>query len=73
MGGQEAESRNVAGGKIVRHNVVDRLMHWLFAVSVLILLGTSFLPILGIKFEWVTIHWITGLILMVAINASRRA
>jgi cytochrome b subunit of formate dehydrogenase len=33
------------------------------AVAVLTLLGTGFLPILGWKFEWVTAHWIAGLVL----------
>src|SRR5262245_42336084 len=33
------------------------------AAAVLTLLGTGFLPILGWKFEWVTAHWIAGLVL----------
>lgn len=33
------------------------------ALSVLVLLATGFLPIVGIKFSWVTIHWVAGLIL----------
>ena len=33
----------------------------------LILLVTAFLPILGIKFEWVGIHWVTGLVLTVIV------
>lgn len=46
-----------------RHAVLDRVVHWLFATSVLILLGTGFLPILGLNFDWVTWHWGTGLAL----------
>ncbi|NKB97107.1 MAG: cytochrome b/b6 domain-containing protein [Pseudomonadales bacterium] len=46
-----------------RHAASDRVVHWLFAVSVLILLGTGFLPIVGLNFEWVTWHWSTGLAL----------
>jgi len=49
--------------RIERHKFVDRAYHWLMAASVLILLVTAFLPILGIKFEWVGIHWVTGLVL----------
>jgi formate dehydrogenase subunit gamma len=49
--------------RIERHKFIDRAYHWLMAVSVLILLVTAFLPILGIKFEWVGIHWVTGLVL----------
>lgn len=33
------------------------------AVSVLILLATAFLPILGMEFAWVDIHWISGVVL----------
>ena len=49
--------------RIERHKFVDRAYHWLMAASVLVLLVTAFLPILGIKFEWVGIHWVTGLVL----------
>lgn len=47
----------------VRHALVDRVFHWLSAASVIVLLATAFLPILGIEFDWVTIHWVAGLIL----------
>jgi len=53
--------------RIERHKFVDRAYHWLMAASVLILLVTAFLPILGIKFEWVGIHWVTGLVLTVIV------
>ena len=56
-----------AGGLIVRHKVPDRLLHWTFAACVLVLLFSSFLPIVGLKFEWVTIHWVTGLVLTAAL------
>jgi len=55
--------------KLVRHRPADRLLHWGMAVCMLILLGTSLLPILGIKFEWVLIHWLTGLVLVVLVSA----
>ena len=53
--------------KIVRHRLPDRLYHWVVAAAVLTLMGTAFLPILGIKFEWDTIHWIAGLVLAAAV------
>jgi formate dehydrogenase subunit gamma len=53
--------------RIVRHAIADRVFHWITAVSVLILLGTAFLPILGLEFPWVAIHWMTGIVLIVAI------
>ena len=37
------------------------------AISILTLMATSFLPILGWKFEWLAIHWMTGLVLTVAV------
>lgn len=49
---------------IKRHALVDRLFHWLTAASVLTLMGTAFLPILGVKFDWVVIHWSAGLVLI---------
>lgn len=49
--------------RIFRHQLVDRCHHWLMASSVLVLLGTGLLPVLGIKFEWLLIHWCTGLLL----------
>ena len=53
--------------RIVRHAPADRLLHWIMAACVLTLLGTAFLPIVGVEFGWVTIHWVTGLVLGVAV------
>jgi formate dehydrogenase subunit gamma len=53
--------------RVVRHALVDRLFHWVGALCVLVLLGTAFLPIIGIDFGWVTVHWVTGLVLMAAV------
>lgn len=53
--------------RVVRHKLPDRLYHWTMAVSVLTLLATAFLPILGWKFDWVTTHWIAGLVLTAAV------
>jgi len=50
-------------GRVKRHALIDRLYHWLTAASVLVLLGTAFLPIIGWKFEWLTLHWTTGILL----------
>ncbi len=54
-------------GRVVRHHLVDRIYHWTMAASVLTLMFTAFVPILGWKFEWVTIHWIAGIVLAVAV------
>ncbi len=53
--------------RILRHTGASRLFHWVMAVSVLTLLCTAFLPIWGVKFPWVTPHWIAGLVLTAAI------
>jgi cytochrome b subunit of formate dehydrogenase len=37
-----------------------RMFHWVMAASMLTLLFTGFVPILGMKFAWVQIHWIRG-------------
>lgn len=53
--------------KIVRHALPDRVFHWVTAFTVLTLLGTAFLPILGVRFSWVTIHWLAGIVMIAAI------
>lgn len=58
-----ANATQLATGRVERHKFVDRIYHWVMALSILILLGTSLLPIVGWKFAWLTIHWVTGLIL----------
>ena len=55
------------GPLITRHAPIDRVVHWITAVAVLLLLASAFLPILGLKFSWVPLHWITGLALTVAV------
>lgn len=53
--------------RVLRHSLASRLFHWSMAASVLVLLFTGFLPIVGVKFSWVTPHWIAGLVLTGAI------
>jgi formate dehydrogenase subunit gamma len=57
----------MGGERVLRHHLVDRLYHWTMAVAVLTCLFTAFLPILGWKFDWVTAHWIAGIVLTAAI------
>ena len=52
---------------ITRHAPVDRVFHWITALAVLLLLASAFLPILGLKFSWVPLHWITGVVLTIAV------
>ena len=50
--------------RIVRHPLASRLFHWTMSASMFVLLFTGFLPVLGVKFSWVTIHWVAGLVLV---------
>jgi cytochrome b subunit of formate dehydrogenase len=52
---------------ITRHAPIDRVFHWITALAVLLLLASAFLPIVGFKFSWVPLHWITGLVLTAAV------
>jgi formate dehydrogenase subunit gamma len=58
---------SASADRVVRHALPDRVFHWVSAACVLTLLGTAFLPIVGVEFGWVTVHWITGLVLGVAV------
>lgn len=53
---------------ITRHAPIDRAFHWITALAVLLLLASAFLPILGLKFSWVPLHWITGVLLGAAVS-----
>jgi len=50
--------------RVLRHPLAARLFHWLMAACMFFLLATAFLPVVGIQFSWVTIHWIAGLVLI---------
>jgi len=54
-------------GRVTRHAGVDRLFHWVTAATMLVLLATSLLPVVGIRFAWVEIHWIAGVVLIAAL------
>ncbi len=53
--------------RVTRHAGVDRLFHWLTALTVLVLMSTALLPIIGIRFDWVPIHWVAGIVLLVLV------
>jgi cytochrome b subunit of formate dehydrogenase len=68
-----ASSTEGRGERVRRHHLVDRIYHWAMAACVLTLLATAFLPIIGYKFEWLGLHWTTGvaLTLLVAVHIVR--
>jgi formate dehydrogenase subunit gamma len=53
--------------KILRHGFVARMFHWVMAFSMLALLFTAFLPIVGVKFAWVEWHWMAGILLTASV------
>jgi formate dehydrogenase subunit gamma len=62
-----ASESSQATGRVTRHAGIDRLFHWITAATMFVLLATSLLPVVGIRFAWVEIHWIAGLVLTAAI------
>jgi cytochrome b subunit of formate dehydrogenase len=53
--------------KIARHSWGARMFHWIMAGSMLVLLFSAFLPKVGVRFAWVKIHWIAGLVLIASV------
>jgi formate dehydrogenase subunit gamma len=53
--------------RIQRHSLAARLFHWTMSASMLVLLVTAFVPVLGLQFPWVAIHWIAGVVLTATI------
>ena len=52
---------------ILRHGFVARVFHWVMAFSMLTLLLTAFLPIVGVQFAWVYWHWMAGILLTASV------
>jgi len=66
----DAQTQRVAARipeRVARHSPAARAFHWVMAASMFTLLFTAFLPIVGVKFDWVTFHWIAGLVLTASI------
>jgi formate dehydrogenase subunit gamma len=54
--------------RVLRHAGIDRLFHWLTALSVLTLMATGLLPRIGVHFDWISIHWVAGLTLVALVT-----
>ncbi|MFT6092671.1 MAG: formate dehydrogenase gamma subunit [Pseudohongiellaceae bacterium] len=63
LANKKIEKASTGGRRIVRHESVDRLFHWVMALSIFALIITGVAPILGLRFAWLSIHWIAGLLL----------
>jgi cytochrome b subunit of formate dehydrogenase len=48
---------------VPRHSLAARMFHWVMAASMFTLLFTAFLPKVGLRFNWITYHWIAGTVL----------
>ena len=70
---RRGEQPSSDGPRVSRHAKIDRIFHWVMALSIFALLITGIFPIIGIEFAWLTIHWIAGLVLtaVVAIHIVR--
>jgi cytochrome b subunit of formate dehydrogenase len=53
--------------RISRHSLLARIFHWVMAVAMFTLLFTAFLPKVGVRFPWVTFHWLAGTVLTVSV------
>lgn len=66
-GGEEPLALPGTPERVVRHSTASRWFHWLMAATMFALLITAFFPVVGIRFAWVTIHWIAGIALSLLI------
>ncbi len=53
--------------RVARHSFGARLFHAIMALAMIALLVTAFLPRVGVKFAWVTYHWIAGIVLTISV------
>lgn len=52
---------------VSRHSLPARIFHWVMAAAVLTLLLSAFLPRIGLRFAWVNIHWVAGVLFILSI------
>jgi formate dehydrogenase subunit gamma len=53
--------------RVQRHALVDRAFHWVTAATMVALLVTGLLPVVGIHFAWLDLHSIAGVLLTAAV------
>jgi cytochrome b subunit of formate dehydrogenase len=63
LANKKMEKASSEGRRVLRHETIDRLFHWVMAASILVLIATGTAPILGLRIAWLNIHWIAGLLL----------
>jgi cytochrome b subunit of formate dehydrogenase len=63
LANKKMDKPSAEGRRVSRHEVIDRLFHWVMALSIFALVITGIAPIIGLRMAWLNIHWISGLIL----------
>lgn len=53
--------------RVERHSFAARAFHWTMSVAMFVLLVTAFVPVLGLEFAWVELHWMAGLLLLATV------
>jgi len=53
--------------RVERHSLASRIFHWTMSVAMLVLLVTAFVPVMGLQFAWVELHWMAGVLLIATV------
>lgn len=53
--------------RVERHSLASRIFHWTMSVAMLVLLVTAFVPLMGLQFAWVELHWMAGVLLIATV------
>jgi len=67
---ETAAPRDVPPGipeRVERHSLASRIFHWTMSVAMLVLLVTAFVPVMGLQFAWVELHWMAGVLLIATV------
>ena len=63
LANKKMDKPSSGGRRVLRHETIDRLFHWIMAGSILLLILTGVAPIIGLRIDWLGLHWIAGLVL----------
>ncbi len=63
LANKKIDMPSAEGRRVLRHESIDRLFHWVMAASIFALIITGIAPILGWGWAWLDMHWIAGLLL----------
>lgn len=63
LANKKMDKPSAEGRRVVRHESIDRLFHWVMAGSIFVLIFTGTAPIIGLRIPWLSWHWMAGLLL----------